>query len=235
MVTAQRSALVAAALHVGVLVSASANASESVSSGTRRDFVPGLSVGARLGFGFPLGDRATVGSVPESMGPSGNYSGLFPIWVDAGYRATKLAYLGGYFQYGILTVAKEHGCPAPLTSCSAHDLRAGAAVHFHFMPDSAADLWAGLGIGYEASSITFENGIQSAKRSNGGIEFANLQLGVDFHPIFGLDWGPFASFSIDEYTTETHTPPVGPSETYALTDKTIHYFLVLGMRVQCDF
>ena len=31
--------------------------------------------------------------VAESMGPSGNYVGMLPIWVDAGYRVTKLVYL----------------------------------------------------------------------------------------------------------------------------------------------
>lgn len=229
MVTAQRRALVAALLFAGALRCTAARASET----RRPDFVPGLSVGARLGFGAPFGDRARINGVPESMGPSGNYSGMIPIWIDAGYRLAKFLYVGGYFQYGFL-FASEHGCPAPLVGCNAHDIRAGAAVHVHFMPRSTADLWVGVGIGYEGSSITFDNGTQTATRSNDGFELANVQLGVDIHPSFGIDWGPFVSFSIDQYTTETQTLPTG-SKTYALPNETLHYFLILGMRVQFDF
>jgi hypothetical protein len=168
------------------------------------------------------------------MGPSANYSGMIPIWIDAGYRPAKFLYLGGYFQYGFLLVS-SHGCPAPIETCGAHDIRAGAAVHFHFMPRSTADPWAGVGFGYEGSSTTYEIGAQSATRSNDGIEFANVQLGVDLHPSFGIDWGPFVSFSADQYLTEMQTDQTGSQKTYALSDETLHYFLVLGMRVQCDF
>jgi len=234
MVTAQRRALVAVLSFLIVLGSATAEAGGEKSSDTRRDFVPGFSVGARLGFGFPFGDRATVVGVPQSMGPSANYTGLVPIWIDAGYRFTKVVYVGGYFQYGFLLVG-EHGCPPPVTGCNARDIRAGAAVHVHFMPRSAADLWVGLGLGYEGSSITYDNGVQSATRSNDGIEFANVQVGLDMHPRFGIDWGPFVSFSVDQYRNETQTVPTGSQKTYALLDKTLHYFLVLGMRVQFDF
>jgi hypothetical protein len=234
MVTAQRRALVAVLLFAGVLRCTIAWASEAKSSRARPDFIPGFSVGARLGLGFPFGYRATVGGVSEPMGPSANYSAMFPIWIDAGYRPAKFFYVGGYFQYGFLLVG-DHGCPAPVVGCSAHDLRAGVALHFHFMPRSAADLWTGLGFGYEGSSITFENTVQSATRANDGIEFANVQVGVDFHPSFGIDWGPFASFSVDQYLTETQTLPTGSRKTYELSDKPLHYFLVFGMRVQCDF
>jgi hypothetical protein len=233
MVTAQRRALVAALSFASAVHCAIAEASDGRSSHTRADFVPGLSVGARVGFGFPFGDRAKVSGIPESMGPSANYGGMVPIWIDAGYRFTKVIYAGGYFQYGFL-LPSAHGCPTPL-SCSAHDIRAGVAIHVHFMPRSAADFWAGLGVGYEASSITYDNGVQRATRSNGGVEFANVQVGVDIHPRFGIDWGPFASFSVDQYANETQTLPIGSQKTYALSDRTLHYFLVLGMRVQCDF
>lgn len=202
------------------------------------DYEPGFSLGLRLGYGIPFGSRARFYGVAEPMGPSGNFVGMLPVWGDAGYRVSKLVYLGAYFQYGILFVAKEHGCPDPLTSCRAHDLRGGAGVHFHFMPDRGVDPWAGLGLGYEASTTTFEGVEQSATRSNGGFEFANIQVGVDFHPVFGLDWGPFVSFSIDEYTTETQTLPDGSTETYSLSganaQTAFHYFLTLGMRVQFD-
>jgi hypothetical protein len=102
------------------------------------------------------------------------------------------------------------------------------------MPQSAADLWAGLGFGYEGSTISYEGEAQGSTRSNDGIEFANVQLGVDMHPVFGIDWGPFVSFSVDQYQTETQTLPFTPKKTYALSDETFHYFLVFGMRVQCD-
>ena len=233
MVTARRRALVAAALIAGAIPPAPALAQEPPSP--RRDFRPGPSVGLRLGWGFPFGNRAKVGGVDESMGPSANFSGMAPIWVDGGYRFNKLVYVGGYFQYGFLFVSKEHGCPSPLTSCHAHDIRGGAAVHFHLMPLHAVDPWLGIGLGYESSTTTFEGEAQSATRTNGGIEFANAQVGLDVHTFFGFEWGPFASFSLDEYSTETQTPPFGATEKYALRDKTIHYFLVLGIRAQCDF
>jgi hypothetical protein len=234
MVTAQRRALVAALLFAGAFRFTIARASDAKYSSARPDFVPGFSVGARLGLGAPFGDRARVNGVPESMGPSANYGPMIPIWIEAGYRPAKFLYVGGYFQYGFLLVS-SHGCPAPLAGCSARDVRAGAAVHFHFMPRSTADLWAGVGFGYEGSSTTYELGARNATRSNHGIELANVQLGVDIHPGFGIDWGPFVSFSVDRYLTETQTDQTGSQKTYALSDEPFHYFLVLGMRVQFDF
>jgi hypothetical protein len=234
MVTAQRRALVAAALFASVIYSAPALA-QADPPNPRKEFHHGPSVGLRLGWGFPFGNRAKVAGATESMGPSANFSGMAPIWLDAGYRINKLVYVGGYFQYGFLFVSKEHGCPAPLTSCHAHDIRGGAGVHFHLMPFHAVDPWLGIGWGYEASSTTFEEQAQSTTRTNGGIEFVNAQVGLDVHPLFGFEWGPFASFSLGEYSTETQTPPFGATETYALQEKTFHYFLVIGMRAQLDF
>lgn len=231
MVTAQRRALVAVALFAGALRCATVEAGEANPTPMRPGRHPGFSFGARLGAGFALGDRARVAGVAESM--SDHYSALLPIWFDAGYRLTSRLYVGGYFQYGILPLTRS-GCPEPVVGCSAHDLRAGAAAHFHFTPDRAVDPWAGVGFGYEGSTVTYQGQIQSATRTNGGIEFANLQVGVDTHGALGVDWGMFASFSVNQYLTETQTPPVGEKKTYALSDETIHYFVVFGIRVQVD-
>jgi hypothetical protein len=92
MVTAQRRALVAVLSFGGALRCAIAEAGGERASVARADFVPGFSLGARLGLGFPFGDRAKVAGVPESMGPSANYASMLPIWIDAGYRFTKVVY-----------------------------------------------------------------------------------------------------------------------------------------------
>jgi len=168
------------------------------------------------------------------MGPSGNFSGILPLWADAGYRLSKRFTVGAYFQYGFLFVPEDRCSSPPLTGCTAHDIRFGAELHFHILPLSAVDPWVGLGIGYEASTLTIRNEEQSATRTNGGLEIANLQLGADVHSTFGFDWGPFGSFSVNEYATETQSLPDGSTKTYSLQEATIHFFLVLGMRAQFD-
>ena len=179
-----------------------------------------------------MGDRENVLGVGESFGSSANFSGILPLWLDAGYRVSKLVYVGAYVQYGFLFVP-EKNCPSPPIGCSAHDLRFGPSVHFHFVPDGAVDPWAGIGVGYEASTLTIHNDEQSATRTNRGFELANVQIGADVHSMYGIDWGPFLSFSFDAYRTETQTPPSGESKTYSLAP-TLHYFLVIGARVQFD-
>jgi len=234
MLVPRRRALVVAASLVG-LHSHSALGAETGAVPPRPSYYePGFSVGLRTGFGFPLGDRADVQGQKDSLGS--NFSGLLPLWLDAGYRISKVFYVGAYFQYGFLFVP-DSACPPgrQIDGCSGHDIRVGPSVHFHIVPDGGFDPWVGLGLGYEAATFSVHGVEQTASRTNAGFEFANVQLGADVHPIFGIDWGPFVSFSIDEYTTETQNLPVGDSKTYKLPSPTIHYFLVLGMRVALDF
>jgi hypothetical protein len=226
------------ALFVAVLASAPAfGAPVRGAASATAESGKGPSIGLRFGWGLPLGSRIRRLRVTEPMGPGKEFSGLVPIWFDAGYRFSKLVYVGGYFQYAFLLVP-DRGCPAPIADCSAHDVRGGANVHFHFLPDRRIGPWLGAGIGYEASTITFALSDQSATRSNGGFEFVNLQAGVDIRSPSGIRWGPFTSFSFDEYLTETQTTPNGSSETYSLSGPnsapTLHYFAVMGIRAQLD-
>lgn len=232
MFAPRRRALVVAASLVA-LESAPALAAEGGGRPRRSDYDPGVAVGFRSGWGFPFGDRASVQGQKDSL--SSNFNGMLPLWFDAGYRISKNVYVGAYFQYGFLTVPDQY-CPGPqLVGCTGHDIRFGPSVHFHFVPHGALDPWVGLGFGYEAATLTIHGVEQDASRTNAGFEFVNLEGGIDIHPVFGFDWGPFVSFSMDEYRTERQSPPVGGSKTYALPSPTLHYFFVLGLRVELDF
>jgi hypothetical protein len=87
----------------------------------------------------------------------------------------------------------------------------GLEAQYHFLPDRSVDPWLGLGAGYEylSQNLTFvsddpqdsfETTFHGTYR---GPEFVNLQAGLDLKPADALAIGPFVSFSIGEFTSQT--------------------------------
>src|SRR5258706_5747565 len=129
---------------IGVALTLTAAASRASSSEAPGR---GFSMGARTGFGFP------VGALARGDALSSNFGGMIPIWIDAGYRVSEPIFVGAYFQWAKLSVSDDV-CP-PNLSCSAQDVRFGLQAHWHFSSSIAAnvtadrfDPWIGFGAGY---------------------------------------------------------------------------------------
>lgn len=88
----------------------------------------GLDLGARLGYGIPLGKA--IGGPGPGNALSDGITGQVPIWIDAGYRFTPNVMAGAYFQYGFAFVKD---CPSG-ASCSAHDIRLGIQAQYRIQP-----------------------------------------------------------------------------------------------------
>jgi hypothetical protein len=177
----------------------------------------GLELGARLGYGLPLGDAMKDNSLNDGV------SGQVPIWIDVGYRINESIFVGAYAQYGF-TFVKD--CPDGV-DCSANDIRFGVQGQYHFMPGESFDVWAGLGIGYEMLNVKMEAGGVEAKSNYKGFEFANLQVGGDFEVADGIGVGPFLSFSLGQYS-KAKIDAVGFDG--SIDDKGLHEWLVIGVR-----
>jgi outer membrane protein len=194
----------------------------------------GVSVGARVGWGFPIGSL-TKG---DSFGD--NLSGILPIWFDVGYRISPEIYLGGYFQWGIGFVSQA-ACVAPLTSCSGDDVRFGLNLHWHVKSALGAgpwsehfDPWVGFGAGYEIATITLERGSDRSHQTFRGFEFGNLQVGGDYLGLGSMRLGGFAVISLAEFTRSSVSVPTGVTS-FSIAEPEVHAWLVLGVRGQYDF
>jgi hypothetical protein len=200
----------------------------------------GFELGARLGYGIPMGE------IEENSDLSDSISGMIPLQLDLGYRVLPELSLGGYFMYGFgfagddLSDACDNldDLPGVTADCSTHDLRLGIQAHYHFLPRKTLDPWLGLGVGYEW--ITFGTDISGGGReldvsaTGRGFEFLNLQGGLDFKVADGLALGPFLSFSIGQYSDSSASCSgnacADDSASEEIDSKALHQWLLLGIR-----
>lgn len=201
-------------------------AGASAAAGTDRKFVLGL----RLGYGLPMGDA--VKSQPGASGAMTDaISHMIPIWLDVGYMVTPNVMLGAYGQYAFVSL-KDSVCQGA-SSCSANDIRFGVQAQYQIMPGQPMNPWIGLGVGYEMLSLSASGdsiiGHVDATEKFKGLEFANLQAGLDFLAAPGIGVGPFVSLSFGEYSSISETLN-GQSQSSSSFDKAFHEWLTLGVR-----
>jgi hypothetical protein len=179
----------------------------------------GISVGARLSGGLPFG------AVQQGSPIDDSFAAVIPLQLDLGWRFSERLYLGAYLAYGVILRAKG-GCKNA-TSCSSSELRFGLGGEYHFPTEASFKPWLGLGAGYEISSTsgTLEGGADQSG-SVSGFEFGHLEGGVDFRALPRVIWGPYASFSVGEYTQG--------SSGGTLTGLRLHEWAMLGLRGRFD-
>jgi opacity protein-like surface antigen len=175
-----------------------------------------VKLGLRLGYGIPMGDAADGAELGDFV------SGMIPIWVDAGYMVTPNIMVGAYFQYGIASIADDFCGEA---DCSGSDVRFGVQGQYHFSPGQKIQPWAGIGVGYEIANINAEIAGVEASFSTKGFEFLNLQGGADFEIANAFVLGPFASFSLGQYSSSS-----SGGESEDIEDKAIHQWLTIGAK-----
>ena len=206
----------------------------------RADATPtGIEVGLRAGYAIPLGDAVGGANGAQSTSLSNAFSGMIPIWVDAGYRFNPNMMVGAFFQYGIASIATGNGslgqaCSGSGVSCSGSDLMFGAQFHYHLMPDQTIDPWAGIGVGYEIASVNLSSGGQSAGTSFSGLQFVNLQVGGDYKIMPNLGVGPFVMFSLGEYSGCSYSGGAAGGTSCSIASTAMHEWLTFGIRGAYD-
>jgi outer membrane protein len=180
----------------------------------------GLRVALRTGVARPLGQAFTAsGAMTDTI------TGYVPVRLDVGYRFARHFYVGVAAQ--IATIIPS-GCPSG-SSCSGSDARVGIMAAYHLRPTRTVDPWAGVGIGYEALSVSRTVGGSSVDISARGFEILDLELGVDLRLTRSLRVGPVLSSSIGSYTRLA----VNGTRT-ADFDTSTHAWVMLGFRGAFD-
>lgn len=197
----------------------------------------GLSFGARVGFGAPLG-RTSQGNDLSSA-----FSGSIPLQIDAGWRFNPNLYAGLYFQYGAAQINSElrQACDADGVSCSSSDLRFGFDLVYAFLPRGRFAPWVGVGAGLETAKLNVAQAGSSAELTLKGFEIAHLTAGLDlrFWPAFRF--GPFANWTLAKYTSVDAsvdavdpTTQIGVTRSGDIPQKAFHGWLQFGVRAAID-
>jgi len=176
----------------------------------------GVSVGLSVGFGLPMGN------VGGSVAMTDLFAGALPIQIDLGYRFTPNLYLGAFYQYSIAFTSStlEAACAFDGVSCSGSDMQFGLAFVYTFLPYSSFAPYAGLGIGWEILTITVPT--VSGITTWSGFQFARLIVGGDFRVGSTFRVGPFANFSLGQFSDSTIASP------------SIHTWLQFGIKGTVD-
>jgi hypothetical protein len=210
-----------------------------------------LELGARLGYGLPMGTEAGATTFSDGLGGtttipaaalSDEVSGKLPLAIDAGYAVFPNVVLGASFEYApAFTKTGQFGC-APSFDCSAHGITIGLHVQYRFSPGQKIDPWLGVGGGYEfafwhysgsfTDTGTTPNTVTnlSGDYDEKGPEYLLLQGGIDFRVTPGLYIGPFANVSVGSYTSYSSSGPNQPGSSGDLPSTGIHEWLTIGVK-----
>lgn len=215
----------------------------------RADGGTGLTFGARLGYGVPMGNAQTGLSLSDYAG------GTIPVVVEAGFRFTKRLSASAYFQYAYATGSSNACATIPAasksssstcTSSSGNVLRYGVEAAWRF-PLQALTPWVGIGVGAERSELTTTVHIPSSSGSsalNGDVTIGratdlvgevNLQGGVEWALSPRTSIGPFATLTFAKYTEATLSPnPWGVPSAIPSSAQSWHEWLQLGVKGTFD-
>jgi hypothetical protein len=177
----------------------------------------------RVGFSLPLGN--TSGN-DVALSDAAKFT--IPIGVDIGARIGGVVFVGGYFQYGLFGSPSSSLCSGG-ASCSSNTVRLGGEVLFHPLGNARLDPWFGVGTGWEWLNVNASGSGGSASAQYSGWEFVNLQVGLDFALGSAVKLGPYATFSIGQYSTASLSGS-GGTISGDVTNKTVHEWLSFGLR-----
>jgi hypothetical protein len=210
---------------LGVLALLTSLSPDRADAASRR--LRGFELGARSGFGLPLGSASGVSD--------GDFNKLIanmvPIWLDAGFRATPNLFVGAYFMYGVGSPPSGAAmtCGTSGLSCSFHDTRIGVEFQYHAASETV-DPWLGLGSGFEWYGFDESQGNQSAGLGASGWEFVNIQVGVDYKPAVEFGIGPFLMLTLAEFDHASLTSTNGGSQDQSISNQALHQWFVMGLR-----
>ncbi len=195
-----------------------------------------LEVGARLGYASAAGDAMKNQKLSDLV------KSQIPVQLDVGYRLTPELSAGAYVSYGFAKLASA-ACPSGF-ECSARDLRVGVQGTYTLTRLATAFVpWVALGAGWEratyevSQTVLFFTAKGTGKVS--GWEYLNVQLGADWRASEKLWLGPYAMWSLGQFSTAKIEIPGGvtlPPELQAgvangtIPDQRMHQWWGLGVR-----
>ncbi len=179
----------------------------------------GPAFGLRAGFGLPRG-LLEGGDGHRHVPMKEVVTGIIPAQLDMGYFLSSRLYVGASFQYARGLVTEP--CLGA-SSCGASALRFGVNASYHLPVSDTLSPWLGLGVGTDVFAPSQVPSVIDGQTRKGnrvfmGLEFLNVQGGVDLH-VRGPVWlGPFAMFTVSQYAN--------------VNDAAFHFWLIGGLRLQ---
>jgi outer membrane protein W len=201
---------------------------EEASSGT------GVQIGLRAGYSLPMGEITKDDKFSDTVARA------IPIQLDVGYRVMPALVVGAFFSYAPLKIKDESdGCPSG-ADCSYSQMRFGVQGQYHLMPAATFDPWVGLGVGYEILNFSAKKDPLEVSSSIKGLEFASLQVGGDYKVMPKLAVGPFLSFAVGRYSSQsmkvsgTGANDTDKTEDVPSDERALHQWLTFGVRGAFD-
>ncbi|HET9959721.1 MAG TPA: hypothetical protein VFQ61_34750 [Polyangiaceae bacterium] len=202
-----------------------------------------LELSARTGYGHGFGK---LSNAPTGGNLRDVTSGQLPIWFDAGFRVTPSVAILGFFSYGwgfsgdyADDICKSADLSGITCDTWSTDMRVGAQVHYHLAPNKKSPgPWFGLGVGYEVLRFGLDLvEFRSVEQKGSGLEFFNVQFGVDIPGNGAIAGGPFLALSVGQYSSGTLScSGRGCEDTSTITldidKKAPHAWLFLGVRLR---
>ncbi len=207
-----------AAVLLAVPASAQGDAPETKDTGS------GIAVGLRASYGVPLGDFYDGFAMDE------RFESVIAPQVDVGYFLNANVYLGAYGQFGVAQIASG-ACPTGV-DCGGRVLRFGVGASYHFFSESAIRPWLGAGIGYEFTRLDASgSGARGGSVTYKGLEFAHVDLGLDFKVHEHVWVGPQVTATVGQFSRLTLAE--GAFEVSSdIEAKSFHAWLQPGLRLQ---
>ncbi len=184
-----------------------------------------VSLGARIGYAFGTGDVA--GSSLDRVKMSDYTKAQIPLQVDLMFRLVPGLSIGPYFSYGFGQTGGDldEECSLSGLDCSTSVMRLGGQLMYALPPP--LPLWVGAGLGYEWNKVDTDGAGELEVR---GVEWLNLQAGLDFMATPVFRFGPFVMLSLGRYD-KGEVSGFGSS---SLDDKKMHQWLEIGLRGMFD-
>jgi small nuclear ribonucleoprotein (snRNP)-like protein len=195
---------------------------------------PPRELAARTGFQMALstGYSLPLGSADNSLSQSDFVSGQVPVLLEIGGKTSRHLFFGVYsgVAFGGAGGALSSTCSLSGVSCSSLDLRFGAEIQVHFLPDARFNPYLGYGVGLESTSVSASSSATSASVTALGVELGRFTLGGDFRLSHYFGLGPCFTFSVAQYETISESTG-GTSMSADLASKALHEWLTIGARV----
>ena len=190
----------------------------------------GFQLALRTGIALPFG------SVNGGTAMSDAFSAQAPLLLDLGWKVIPNLFVGAFGGAAVGGAAGQVDttCQNLGVSCVGVAYRFGIVAEWNFRPDKTVNPWAGYGVGYEIGSSSGDSAKNSVSNSVSGFDYAHLLGGVDFRLQDWFGIGPFVDAAIGSYDVAKNETNQGGrvlDRGGAVTDKAIHIWLTLGVRI----
>jgi len=184
---------------------------------TRSSLHNAFELGIATGYTQGVGDVGDgVGSLTDSGGPGVSAE------LDLGWRINPNWLVGVYGTTGWLSTGDLSG--------NAHNnwtTAAGIQGMYHFLPGENVDPWLTLGTGWRAYFVNRPEG----RDARHGLEFARLQMGVDFAVQPGIAISPYLGASTTVFLTQELAQETSFSD---IQNRKVNVFLNAGVMGRFD-